>query len=416
VIARLAAACLALVVSAEPLAAQMPDLREMSGVPLPSGDLPNGVVSVRVVRESLGNNQPGVPVVLEGDGVSTSADTDDAGRAIFSGLRAGATLTARVVAGGETARSQPFQVPSTGGVRLILALGLDGAGAAGPGSPSVRPPAGQGGGAARPGGGAALPEGVVFGPQTRTIVEVIDEALEVFHVFEIANIAAEPFDPGSPIEIHMPDGAVAVTLLEGSTPQARVFERRLVIAAPFAPGRTMAQVAYRLPYEGPRQTIALTLPLPLMQTQLIVRQVGSVRVVQPELPQSREAEVEGRRYLTAAGPGLNAGETLSIQLDGLPHHPAWPVYTAIGVSLLLVAGGLWLAFLTPIDPALRVRALEARREQLLHELRQAEQEPQDAGASGRGARSLEGLEGVYAMIDAERAREVPPAPPRRRAS
>ena len=37
-------------------AAQMPDARQMSGIPMPSGDVPAGSVSVRLVRGDLSNN------------------------------------------------------------------------------------------------------------------------------------------------------------------------------------------------------------------------------------------------------------------------------------------------------------------------------------------------------------------------
>ena len=53
--------------------AQMPDLRQMNGMALPSPDLPDGAVSVRVVKQTLGNNVVGTTVTVAGDGVSDSA-------------------------------------------------------------------------------------------------------------------------------------------------------------------------------------------------------------------------------------------------------------------------------------------------------------------------------------------------------
>lgn len=382
--------------------AQMPDIRQMSGTPLPTGEMPDGTVSVRVVRESLGNNQPGITVSLTGDGVSTSAETDAEGRAIFSGIRPGVVVTARAVAEGETVSSQSFPVPAQGGVRLILALGLSGGAPAGPGAATVAPGGGGTGGAGST--AAAVPGRVVLGAQTRTIVEIVDGGLEVFHVFEIANIADAPVDVGAPIEFTMPEGARTVSLLEGSTSQARVFERKLVIAGPFAPGRTMAQVAYRLGYDGPTATVAIQLPLPMIQTNLIVRRLGDSRVVAPVLAQSREAQAEGRTYWTGTGPGLNAGETLTVSLDGLPYHSPWPRYTALGVAGGVVLAGLWLALARPVDPARRIAELEARRRDLLDEVRRL---GPDATAADARAALLDELEGVYAMLDAERARETP---------
>lgn len=414
---------LAALVVAVPASAQFPDIRQMSGMPLPSGELPDGTVSVRVVRESLANNLTGVTVTVAGDGVAESAQTDAEGRAIFSGLRSGATVQARVTLDGETVSSQSFSVPAQGGVRLILAMGLTGAGGAtdappGSGAPAAGSAPGVAPGSA-PGSGpgaapsVAVPGRVVLGTQTRTIVEVIDGALEVFHVFEIANVADGPVDVGAPIEFPLPDGARTVTLLEGSTPQARVFERKLVIAGPFAPGRTMAQVAYRLGYSGPTADVSITLPLPMIQTNLIVRKLGDMRVVAPVLAQSREAQAEGRTYWTGTGPGLNAGEVLTVSLDGLPYHSPWPRYTALALAGVVVLVGLWLGFASPVNAERRIAELEARRVALLDAVRALGADgPGDstevgAGTARQRAALLDELEGVYAMLDAERDRLVP---------
>ncbi|MBA2353264.1 MAG: hypothetical protein H0V80_01205, partial [Acidobacteria bacterium] len=128
----------------------MPDLRQMSGTPLPSSELPDGVVSVRVVRQALANNLVGVTVTIEGAASPTSAPTDAQGRAIFSGLSSGQSLVASVTVDGEVVRSQAFQVPGRGGVRLILAVGLSAAGGASGAAPGAAP----GGSAGASAGGA----------------------------------------------------------------------------------------------------------------------------------------------------------------------------------------------------------------------------------------------------------------------
>ncbi|HTU99023.1 MAG TPA: carboxypeptidase-like regulatory domain-containing protein [Luteitalea sp.] len=379
--------------------AQMPDLRQMSGVPLPSPDLPDGSVSVRVVRQSLGNNVSGAQVTLAG-AASQSAATDAGGRAIFSGVTPGTTLTATVVVDGETVRSQPFPMPASGGVRLILAAGLQGGGQAG--SSGAAP-----GGVAAPTVPAApavpaRPGSVVFGNQTRTILDFSNEQLEVFHLFEIANVSDAPVAVPQPLTIAMPDDAVQVTLLEGSSPQARVFERSLVIAGPFAPGRTIAQIGYRLPISGPRREFTLKLPVASMATNVILRRLGDTKLVEPSLPQSREAEAEGRKYFTGTGPGMAAGAELRIAVDGLPNHPRWPRYTALGLAGLIVAGGLYAIFFLPVSPATRIAALEAQRTDLLGRLQRID--GAGAGASEDREGILRDLEGIYALLDAERAR------------
>jgi len=387
--------------------AQFPDIRQMSGTPLPSPELPDGTVSVRVVRESLANNLVGVSVTLTG-GRTQTAPTDAEGRAIFSGIAAGTSIQAEVTVNGERVSSRSFAMPAQGGVRLILALGIDGQGGAAGASGTPGSSAGAPGDAGAAGAAANAPIAgrVVLGAQTRTIVEIIDGALEVFHVFEIANVADRPVDVGAPIEFRLPEDARTVTLLEGSTSQARVFEKALVVAGPFASGRTMAQVAYRVAYSGPTARIDVPLPLPVIQTNLIVRLLGDTRVVSPTLPQSRVAQAEGRTYWTATGPGLNAGDTLTVELAGLPHHPAWPRYTALGLAGAVMLVGVWFAWLRPVDPSRRIAALEARRARLLDEVRRLDAGGDGpAGASDRRAALLRELEGLYVLLDAERERQ-----------
>ncbi len=387
-----------LLLIAAPASAQ-PDLRQMSGMVLPSPDLPDGAISVRVVRETLANNLAGVPVTITGSGVNESAPTDESGRAIFSGAPAGTSLVASVTVDGETVRSQPFDAPARGGVRLILALGLDGTNA---GPAAGGPPAAP----------AAAPGTVVLGNQWRTIVDFNNERLEVVHIFEFVNAASQPVSVEKAISITMPSEAEQITLLEGSTSQARVFEREVVVAGPFAPGRTMAQVAYALPITGARREIAVTLPIASMATNVIVRRLGDTHLVEPVLPQSREAQAEGRTYFTGTGPGLPAGGTMRLVLDGIPHHPTWPRYTALTLAGLIALAGLWVIFRVPVDTATRLRTLEAQRSTLLARLQRLEQGSEPLGDDLREerARLLRDLEGLYALIDAEKARDGGHAP------
>src|SRR4029078_10253444 len=63
--------------------AQIPDPKQMSGVPLPVGDLPAGTVTVRVVRGTMTNVISGQRADLIGP-TPMSANTNDAGRAEFT--------------------------------------------------------------------------------------------------------------------------------------------------------------------------------------------------------------------------------------------------------------------------------------------------------------------------------------------
>src|SRR5688572_27782214 len=72
----------------------MPDPSMIAGKALPAPELPNGTVSVRVVRESIGNNIVGQDVTVNAGGVTKAGKTDDAGRAQMVGFPAGTQGTA----------------------------------------------------------------------------------------------------------------------------------------------------------------------------------------------------------------------------------------------------------------------------------------------------------------------------------
>src|SRR5262245_44464733 len=73
---------------------EMPDPKQMSGIPRPVTDLPEGSISVRLIRGALSNNIVGHPVQLHvGDKVLT-VKTDDAGRAQFDQVAPGARVKA----------------------------------------------------------------------------------------------------------------------------------------------------------------------------------------------------------------------------------------------------------------------------------------------------------------------------------
>src|SRR5438874_8878378 len=71
-------------------AAQMPDPKQMSGMPLPVSDIPIGTVTVRLIRGQLTNPLPGETVELTGSGMAPqTAKSDASGRAQFTGLTPG---------------------------------------------------------------------------------------------------------------------------------------------------------------------------------------------------------------------------------------------------------------------------------------------------------------------------------------
>jgi hypothetical protein len=108
-------ACVGLATAA--LVAQMPDVSQMSGVPLPTSDLPAGTVAIRVVRGDLSNNVVGQAVELHAGAQQWNATTDESGRATFSGLPAGTRVHGIATVDGQRLETQEFPVPAAGGRR-----------------------------------------------------------------------------------------------------------------------------------------------------------------------------------------------------------------------------------------------------------------------------------------------------------
>jgi hypothetical protein len=98
----------------------------MSGFPLQVGDLPPGIVAVRVIAERFSNNLVNQPVDLRvtETGVVRSAVTSQDGRAQFDRLQIGQHVQVRSAVGLEVLESQMFAVPAQGGVRLVLVAGV----------------------------------------------------------------------------------------------------------------------------------------------------------------------------------------------------------------------------------------------------------------------------------------------------
>src|SRR5688572_26415678 len=97
-----------LTLTAGAYAQDMPAPSEIHGRAIPAGELPDGTVTVRVVREAIGNNIPGQTVRVTAQGRTFSATTDDLGRAEFKDLPRGADARAETTVDGEPLASQPF--------------------------------------------------------------------------------------------------------------------------------------------------------------------------------------------------------------------------------------------------------------------------------------------------------------------
>ena len=375
-------------------AQDMPDPSLIHGRAIPAQELADGTVTVRVVREAIGNNVPGQQVQVSVGGTTRSATTDAQGRAEFTDLPKGGTnAVAEVTVDGERLVSQPFAVPASGGLRVILVAGIARA--------AERKKQEEAEAAAEP----PTKGIVVFGGNTRVLMQFNDDGLDVYYILEILNSARTRVDTGGPLVIELPPGATGATALEGSSPAATVSPTQITINGPFASGATMVQVAYRMPYDSSELTLTQTWPVALSQVIVGVQKVGELRVSSPQVTQTSDVRTEnGDVFVLGNGPALPAGGTVAITISGLPFHSRTPRYVTLALAGAVIALGAWLAIRGQSRKEDTRQTLIARRDTLLGQLAQLESKRR-AGASEadgqarRRARIIGELEQIYGELD-----------------
>jgi hypothetical protein len=379
----------------------------MAAMPLAAPDLPAGTVSVRLVRGAISNNVAGETIALEVDGRVLNEKTDASGRARFNGLAAGSTVKAAAGTGRARVASEAFQVPAAGGTKLLLVLPDPSGAAASPHGATGAP-----GGMASPHGAAASssqppqPGTVAFGPGTRLVFEPGEAEVEVYLLLDIRNGATTPVNPPADLVITAPAGVAEVHLLEGSSPQASAKGNTVTVKRPFAPGMTLVQIAYHLPYSGGEITLSQTLPAALEHVSMMARQVGGVTLRSPQLASTSTETIEGMPYIAGHGPGLAAGTPITVTVAGLPGESRVPHAIALALALAILIGGAFVFWRAGPDEAQRRPALFARRERLFATLVKLEQQRRAArieadAFADRRRRAIVELDEVYS--DLERA-------------
>lgn len=375
-----------------PAGAQMPDASQMSGVPLPVGDLAPGTITVRVVRGSMANVITGHPVELVGGPTPLTVSTNSTGRAEFQGLRIGTRVRAVTTVDGERLESQEFQVPQNGGVRVAL-VATD---------PEAARREAQDRALAQ---GPAQPGMVVLGEQSRFVFEIGDDGLNVFNIMQIMNTARTPVQPPAPLVFPLPADSLNATVLQGSSPQAVLAGKQVTATGPFAPGMTLVQFAYAMPLSGGELTVRQVLPAPLSQLTAMAQKVGGTQLTSPQVAQQRDMPAEGQAYILAQGPGLKAGETVVFNFTGLPYAPVWPRNVAVAAAILILLLGAWGSTRAASGAAARRRgSLEAKRDLLFTELTRLEEEHRRREIdpdrfAARRRELVADLERVYADLD-----------------
>jgi len=369
----------------------MPDPSAIAGTPLPAPELANGTVTVRVVRERMGNNVTDQDVTLTIGPARRTLKTDAQGRAQFAGLTAGAMVQATTTVDGETLTSQQFVVAASGGVRVALIAGIAAAKAAEKSAADAA--------AKQP----ARPGVVEIGPESRIILEYQDDNLTIFYLLEIVNNARTPIEIGGPLLIQLPTGAAGASVMQGSSPKASALGDMLTITGPFAPGKTMAQVGFSLPQASESISIQQKWPVAVAQVFVGIEKIGNIQVSSPQLTDTREMNSDGQPFIMATGPRLNAGDTLVLNLTGLPAQSQTPRNVALLAAVVIFAIGAWFAISPGKAHAAQDAKLNAHREKLLTDIvsleRRRRLKPLSDAEQARVQRLTSELERVIAELD-----------------
>ena len=391
-----------LCVKAAPASAQgggfaMPDPKTMSGIPRPVDDLPNGAISVRLIRGSLSNNLAGRPVDLHVGPKVLTVKTDENGRAEFKDVitgTAGALVKATADVDGEHLESQEFPAPTRGGIRLLLV-------ATDPNKKDVPAPPAQTG-------------SVSIGDQSRFVLQPREEAVDIFYLLDISNEQSVPVNPPAPFVIDLRPDAQGVTIMDGSSPQASVKKQQVIVKGPFAPGHTFVQVAMSVAAEGGAIEFSQVLPANLAQLSVIVKKLGATALTSAQLREQREMPADGDVYIAATGGPVTAGQPIRLTVDGIPHHSQAPRRVALTLAVVVAVIGIWFATRPTGDAAAQAadrQRLIARREKLFAELARLEQDRRGGRVDDRrfAARREELVASLEAVYNALESHEAEPA-------
>ena len=377
---------------------QMPDPKQMSGIPRPVTDLPDHAISVRVIRGDLSHNLTNQTVELQVGSKTIAVTTDENGRAQFNGVTPGETVKASTTVDGEHLVSQEFAAPASGEVRLML-VATDSSKAAQ--TPPVAP---------------AVAGSVVIGNQSRVVMQPTEEAVDVYYLLDIENSAGAPVNPPKPFAVDLPKGASGVTLMDGSSPLATVKKNRLLVDGPFPPGATFVQVAYELAAEDGEASVSQVFPANFEQLGVIVKKVGDTAISSPQIANQREMPADGQQYIAATGSVIPAGQPLQLEITGIPHHSLAPRWAALALAAGIIILGAWATgrdeTKSGTGAAVERKHLMAKRDKLLNDLVRLEHDRRHGRVderryAGRRAELISTLEHVYGALDTDGAGPEP---------
>ena len=246
---------------------------------------------------------------------------------------------------------------------------------------------------------------VIFGGQSRIQVEFDDDRVEVFYLLEVVNRSASPVTPKAELVLTLPADAEAPSMLEGSSTQAQVRGKTIVISGPFAPGATPVQFAFGLSGGSSMRILSQTFPAVWERPQVIVTKVGTVQMASEQFASNTEMPSDGHNFYLGSGPALPAGKPLQVTLSGLPVRSRAGRWVALLAGVLILLVGAWQAYGGQRVSAADARhaQLEARRQKLMTDLARLEEQRRASGDSdkllARRQDLVTQLERIYGELD-----------------
>jgi hypothetical protein len=297
------------------------------------------------------------------------------------------------VVNGEKLTSDPFVIPKSGGLRVILVADLAKA-------TERRAREETQAAAAPPVRGA-----VVLGGNSRIVFEYPDDLMRVYYMLEIVNNARTRVDIGGPLIIDLPVEAAGAFPVEGSSPQATVNGTRITVIGPFASGITPVQIGFQLPFSRSSLTVVQKWPVRLEQVAVASQKLGTLALASPQFTTVGDVKAEdGTSFILGSGGAVPAGSALTIQITGLPVHSTTPRNIALGLAVAIGLFGLYLALPRGTGSRESRSRLMERRDALLTELARIEERVRNgAGASAKDAARRQHLvaelEQIYGELD-----------------
>jgi len=348
------------------------------GAGLPDKTVPAGTV---VVKTEDGEGKPiaGLDVVLghvragESGVREHRAKTNAQGEATFEGLDAKPTsgYLAEAIKDGQRYAGKPFRLVENMGARVTL---------------SVRP----------------VSKDVAqlsFGPESRFVFEVQDDAVQVIEILYLANPGTMAIDPGAGgLHIPLPEKSASAVVGPQAPANLSVSGHEAVWKGPVPPGETMLTVMYLLAFTGNQLVVQQPAPVAFAATNVITEKIDGFSVDGPSLT-SEERDMNGHPVVLYRGPAAPAGGLIELTLNGLPHpNTLWALVAAFASVAILIGFGVYASRGAPAGSSAREK-LEERRDKLLDELAAIDRGPGDAKKQKRRDELIDKLARLYKELD-----------------